>query len=301
MDNRGIKAAAGGAPAKKKKLTKKEINAIHAWVRFFIQLAFFIFLPSAYSSAFAGVKYIFASLGAGEVIEVTAFIKVLLLLLIYTVVFGRFFCGFACAFGSLGDWVYTAVHWIAKKRKKKMPALPEKLRGVLPALKYFVLGAILVICFLGEYGKLSGTSPWDVFSMLHAFSLRFGKYEAGIVLFVLILIGMAFEERFFCKFLCPMGAVFSLMPVLTPFSLRRDRPNCLKKCSACTNVCPSKIGLPADGTLAVEGDCFMCGKCACVCPKSNIHCGAVRIRGNEYWFTALRAGMLAVLMAVTGV
>ncbi len=40
----------------------------------------------------------------------------------------------------------------------------------------------------------------------------------------LILVGMALEERFFCKFFCPMGAIFSLMPVLTPFSLRRNRP-----------------------------------------------------------------------------
>ena len=303
MECKEIKASGAGAKAApaKKKLTKKQNNQSHAWVRVFVQLMFFIFLPSAYSSAFAGIKYMFTKLGAGEVIEVTAFVKVLLLLLIYTVVFGRFFCGFACAFGSLGDWVYTFAHWAAKKRKKKMPALPEKLRDALPSLKYAVLAAILIMCFMGVYGNLSGTSPWDVFSMLHAFNFRFGKYAVGIVLLVLIVVGMAFEERFFCKFFCPMGAVFSLMPVLTPFSLRRNRSACLKKCSACSKVCPSKIGLPNDGELAVEGDCFMCGKCAGVCPKTNIHCGAGRIQGDAYWFTAVRAVLLAVLMIVMGV
>lgn len=112
MESKEIKASGAGAKAApaKKKLTKKQINQIHAWVRVFVQLMFFIFLPSAYSSAFAGIKYMFTRLGAGEVIEVTAFVKVLLLLLIYTVVFGRFFCGFACAFGSLGDWVYTGIY-----------------------------------------------------------------------------------------------------------------------------------------------------------------------------------------------
>lgn len=50
--------------------------------------------------------------------------------------------------------------------------------------------------------------PVDVFSMLHAGNFRLSSYIPGIVLLVLILVGMFFEERFFCHFLCPMGAVF---------------------------------------------------------------------------------------------
>ena len=59
--------------------------------------------------------------------------------------------------------------------------------------------------------------------MLHAGNFRLSSYIPGIVLLVLILVGMFFEERFFCRFLCPMGAVFSLLPILPFFTLHRKR------------------------------------------------------------------------------
>lgn len=57
------------------------------------------------------------------------------------------------------------------------------------------------------------------FSMLHAGNFKLGGYIVGLVLLVLILVGMAFQERFFCRVLCPMGAVFSMLPVLPLFTL----------------------------------------------------------------------------------
>ena len=47
-------------------LTKKQRKQMHGWLRAIIQLLYFLFLPSAYTAAFAGVKYIFTQLGAGE-------------------------------------------------------------------------------------------------------------------------------------------------------------------------------------------------------------------------------------------
>ena len=84
-------------------LTKKQRKQMHGWLRAIIQLLYFLFLPSAYTAAFAGVKYIFTQLGAGEKIGLTSFVSVLIVLCLYTIVFGRFFCGFACAFGSFGQ------------------------------------------------------------------------------------------------------------------------------------------------------------------------------------------------------
>ena len=103
---------------KKKGLAQKERRMWHERIRAFIQLLYFLFLPSAFTAAFAGVKYIFTQIGAGNPVEITAFVTVLLVLCGYTIVFGRFFCGFACAFGSLGDGVRTAYVWICKKAKK---------------------------------------------------------------------------------------------------------------------------------------------------------------------------------------
>lgn len=59
-------------------LTAKERKKIHTWLRALIQLLYFIFIPSVYTAAFAGVKYIFTQIGAGEKIAMTSFVTVLL-------------------------------------------------------------------------------------------------------------------------------------------------------------------------------------------------------------------------------
>ena len=102
-----------------KQLDKKGLKKLHKWIRAIIQLLYFLFLPSAYTAAFAGVKYIFTQIGNGARVELTSFVTVLIVLCVYTVVFGRFFCGFACAFGSLGDAVHALYVWICKKLKKE--------------------------------------------------------------------------------------------------------------------------------------------------------------------------------------
>ena len=137
--------------------------------------------------------------------------------------------------------------------------------------------------------------------MLHAGNFKLGGYLVGLVLLVLILVGMCFEERFFCRNFCPMGAVFSLLPVLPLFALHRERENCIKGCKACTKKCPSNIGLPEDGSPKIEGDCFQCQKCIDTCSKGNIHTGVKGLRGNEFWFTILRAVILLILLLWLGV
>ena len=204
------------------------MKKIHVWVRAVIQLLYFLFIPSAYTAAFNGVKYFFTQMGAKTHLEVTSFVAALIVLCVYTIVFGRFFCGFACAFGSLGDAVRALYVFICKKLKKKPITMKATVVKKLQVVKYFVLAIIAVTCFTGVYSKAKGFSPWDVFSMLHARNFKLGGYTFGVVLLVLIVIGMCFQERFFCRVLCPMGAVFSVLPV-SPFStLRRDRSECIK-------------------------------------------------------------------------
>ena len=281
-------------PAKKRK-------QIVSCLRAGIQLLYFLFLPSVFTAAFNGVKYIFTQLGQGEKIEMTAFVSALLLVCAFTIVFGRFFCGFACAFGSLGDAMHAIYGIICKKRKKKPRCIKPELAKKLALVKYGILLLVALCCFAGVCQKARGTSPWDVFSMLHAGNFRLSSYVSGIVLLLLILVGMFFEERFFCRFLCPMGAVFSLLPILPFFTLHRKRENCMRGCSACTRQCPSAVELPSDGSVEISGDCFQCQKCIDTCPKGNIRCGVKEFHGNEILFTLFRAVFLLTLLLWAGI
>ncbi len=276
------------------------MKKIHTWIRVIIQIFYFIFIPSVYNAAFSGVKYLFTQIGAGEQIELTAFVALLIVVCGYTILFGRFFCGFACSFGALGDWIHALYRFVFKKLKKKPILISDKAARVLDKLKYVVLILILYLCYSGIYSQLRGSSPWDVFSMLRSMNLRLDGYIIGLIVLIAILVGMCFQERFFCRNLCPMGAVFSLLPVLPFFALHRNRDNCIKGCSACTRKCPSGIELPRDGSPRVVGDCFQCQKCIDICPKKNVHTGIKILRGNEIWFTIAKAVLLALILKWAG-
>jgi len=273
----------------------------YKYLRALIQLLFFIFLPSAFSTAFAAIKNIFTSMGQHRVIEMNSLVIVLISLCAFTIVFGRFFCGYACAFGALGDAVRALYVFICKKLKKKPFTLSEKAGLYLKYIKYLVLFAIVIACYTGVYSKTSGYSPWDVFSMLRAGTFRPQGYILGIILLGLILVLMAVSERAFCKFLCPMGAVFSFLPVIPLFSVRRKKADCARGCTACHKVCPSDLDLPEKGSWKVSGECFECKKCVNICPKKNASCGAAKFRGNEIWFTVAEAAALALTMVLAGV
>lgn len=284
-----------------KKITIKTRRKIHHYVRAAIQLCFFIFLPSAFTTAFSGIKYIFNQLSGGKAVEFTGFISVLVALCLFTIVFGRFFCGYACAFGSLGDAVHAIYVAIFKKLGKKPFLLDKKWKAPLSAVKYVILFFIVLLCFMGIYGDLPKFSPWEVFSMLRAGNMKLGANLLGVVILLLILVGMAVCERFFCRFLCPMGAVFALLPVLPIFSLKRKRENCPEKCRGCENSCPSDIALPDEHSWEVNGDCFMCQKCTCSCPRSNIQKENVIWKMDGLFFTIIRAVLLAVVLILAGV
>jgi polyferredoxin len=286
---------------KKKTNPLKKKREIHRYTRAVAQIIFFCLFPSAFSAAFNGIKYIFTQLGNGNSVVFSGFLTILLVLCLYTIVFGRFFCGFACAFGSLGDGVRALYVWICKKIKRKPFTLRESWMKTLSFLKYAILFAVLVLCFTKNYERARGYSPWDVFSMLRAGNFQIKSYMAGVLLLLLIVMGMAMHERFFCRVLCPMGAVFAMLPSLPLTGLFRKREDCIAGCFGCEKICPAGIALSENGTGNVSGDCFQCGKCMDICPKQNIRAGQMLWRGNEILYTFFRVVFLAVLLWLAGV
>ena len=245
-------------------------------IRAAVQLAFFIVAPALFSTAFAGIKSIFQAIASYQPVTWNSFLDVTGSLLLLTILFGRHFCGYACAFGSLGDALYEATLFVRSKvfHKKKRHGYPEKTVRILQKVKYILLAFILLSILVGWYPKLQGMSPWDVFSMLTALRLPNTSYKIGIILLILIMIGMCTQERFFCQFLCPMGAVFAMMPILPSALFKRNREKCPAKCGACKKRCPAHLDI--DGDTPLSGECICCHACEATCPRQNIEIGSIQ-------------------------
>ena len=138
------------------------------WIRIVIQGICFIYFPALFSQAFLGIKNIFVSMGKGTPLVLNDFSVILLLLCLFTMFFGRFFCGFMCAFGAIGDWIYYVSSWLQRKTKKKIPEIPERFALILQKIKYVLLFGIICLCFLKKENLLNENSPWTIFSLLRA-------------------------------------------------------------------------------------------------------------------------------------
>lgn len=270
---------------------KKKLK-IHTIVRLVIQLIFFIVMPAAFSTAFMGAKYIAEQIFKREVVTMNPFVITLIILLAFTILFGRFFCGYACAFGSLGDWVFGISSAIQKKLRKKVFKLPEKVIAKLRYIKYIVLVVILAMCVSGQYSTIAEYDPWEVFASIRAGNFSMDRSSIGaIILLGIIIVGMCFVERFFCTFLCPLGALFSIMPMLPLTTFSRDKEKCVKGCKLCINTCPAGLSLGEENSK--YGDCFQCGKCSIKCPKKNMKIGFKKLNGTEIVLTVLKAILFA--------
>ena len=302
---------------------RKKKDLAHQIVRFCTQIVFFIMAPGVFSGAFNAVKNAFTQIGVGAPIEVTSFAMLFIMVCAFTIVFGRFFCGYACAFGTLGDVLYMLPEplraYRAKKGKKRL-RFPLPLVRVLSFAKYIVLFAICFACFVGVWGAYSGYSPWVVFANMLSGTFE-GLNPVALALLCAIAVGMMVRERFFCQFLCPLGAVFSFLPVM-PFSqYTRVRAHCARSCSKCRRTCPVDIAPDAD--VIEQGECISCGRCADACPMANVNMVAIEksfakaerkkkqgdkpravlktkdkwhlLRGSGIGYTLLKAALLLVL------
>lgn len=295
MAKEGIKQA----PQTAAQMRKRRIDR-NARSRAVIQIVFFVTMPGAFVAGFSGVKYLFQWIGAGEVIQFNSFLKALIGLVVFTILFGRYFCGYVCAFGSLGDFVYWLSGLVQKKmfHRRKAFRFPEKAVRWLQKLKYLNLAFIVIFCALGLYGTLVGTSPWDVFSRVTALQVVPEGYGWGILFFAVILVGMAAQERFFCQFLCPMGAVFSILPILPWGALRRNSQQCVPGCHACADQCPARLKLEQDGLR--NGECLACEKCVPTCPRGNISHVEQKILSNEIIPVVIKAALFFILGVYLG-
>lgn len=246
---------------------KKKISPLQI-VRSVIQLIAFVTVPALFITIFSSIGGIITSIAGGSFVLLDNLGRLVLILGVFliTLVWGRFFCGFICSFGAMQDLLNSIGKLIPFKVK-----VPEKADKWLKLLKYAVLAFVAV----GVWGfSVTGDtvwSPWTVFGIYSSLSgwssLKYFLTLGGALL-LLIIIGSLFIERFFCRYLCPLGALFSLVARFRIYSLNRKPEKC-GNCKLCTAKC--SMGIPLYKYDEVRsGECINCMKCTSVCPNENI-------------------------------
>ncbi len=263
-------------------------------VRRVIQVAMFLLWPGLFLSIFAAIKGIISSLAAGTFSFPVYASQIFLLLAVLplTALFGRFFCGFLCSFGSLGD----AVWFFSRKTIKKHIEIPVRTEKVLKRLKYGLLIFLLVFVWILAWVEIpSNVDPWNIFGLYASFfnwPAASGLISVGGALLLVILVGSFFVERFFCRYLCPLGAVFALISRFRIFRIKKPRESC-GTCKACSMHCPMGLPLRQEDTVK-SGECIDCFACVNICPRKNV---STTVAGQET--SPLAAGAVAAA-AITG-
>ncbi len=237
-------------------------------VRAVIQLLAFLTVPALFATVFSAIGGTVSSLLHGSFVISERMDSIMLVagVCAVTLIWGRVFCGFICSFGAMQDLLYAVGSRIPFKLH-----IPEKTDKRLKKLKWIVLALIAV----GVWGFSAGAdtvwSPWAVFGMytsVSAWSSLQYFLTIGGVLLLLIIIGSLFIERFFCKYLCPLGAMFSAVSRFRFFPVKRKAAKC-GNCSLCSAKCPMSVPISEYEAVA-SGECISCLKCTEVCTKENI-------------------------------
>ena len=162
------------------------------------------------------------------------------------------FCGWLCPFGALQEFVST----IAKKLKVPQIEVPWGLHERLWPLKYMIF---LVLFGMSLYSVAMAEQLAEVEPFKTAIILKFVRDWPFVLYAVALLAIGAFIERFFCRYLCPLGAALAIPGRLRMFEWLRRWPECGSPCQRCAKSCPVQSIHP-EGHIDVN-ECIYCMHC----------------------------------------
>lgn len=195
------------------------------------------------------------------------------IIMLYGILFGRTICGFLCPVGLGQELLY----------KIKTPKLKKsKVTYVLSYFKYIVLAlfviAIPVIYSVSgvtipafcKYLCPGGTLGGAIFLLAHPGNAAMYEMLGWLFLLkfcvlVVFIVASVFIFRVFCRFFCPLGALYGLFNRFAPLGVKLDRSACCH-CGKCKEKCNMDIRHVGDH------ECINCGECAGVCPTNAIKC-----------------------------
>ncbi len=194
------------------------------------------------------------------------------MLILFGVTFGRLICGFFCPFG----WFQDLLHKIPLKKfstEKLKPLCYIKyimLIGVVWLMGVFItdktgLSAPHFCKYICPQGILEGGIPLSLANAsIRATLGKLFAWKFSILIITIILSIIVYRP--FCKWICPLGAFYSLFNKISFYQYHLDNELCIN-CGKCKRTCKMDVDMSKNQTAL---ECIRCGKCIDVCPTGAI-------------------------------
>ncbi|MBF0314156.1 MAG: 4Fe-4S binding protein [Oligoflexia bacterium] len=217
-------------------------------------------------------------------------------IILISFLFGKSFCSWFCFAGLLSEKLGDMGERVFKRKFY----LPKFLDLILRSLKYFLLAFFLFYilpmsanalkAFLdGHYNMIADIKMYYFFANIST--------TAVVVITLLMFLSIPFRG-FWCRYLCPYGALLGMVGLLSLFKIVRNQKSCIK-CGLCTKVCPSQIKVDRVAPFVLSDECTFCLKCVDLCPVQQTL--EVRPFCGKGLALSKRVVALAVIMLFTGV
>ncbi len=258
-----------------------------------------LFPPVDAFCPFGGLEAVYGLIKYDAMIRKIALSSFILLgaVLITALFFRRSFCGNICPLGFLQEISAKIGRKFFVKRKPIPSVIDRKLRY----LKYVILAVVIA----GTWYTMNLIfRPWDPWAAYHHIGSDelFAEYLFGVIILALSVVVSFFDDRFFCKYLCPMGAFLAPVSRIGIFKIRNDREKCIS-CGCCDHICQMNIPI-ADKTVITSAECISCMECVEICPVDSLSveapsAGEKKRNLKPSLLIILTASVFVIVIAVT--
>lgn len=193
------------------------------------------------------------------------------------------FCSWLCPVGTLSEYLWKLGRYTFRRNF----ALPRWLDIALRGIKYLLLAFFAYAVASMSATAIAGflADPYGL--IVDVRMLNFFRFLGGTAAFVLLglMVASIFVQNFWCRYLCPYGALLGLVSMLSPLRIRRQESTCID-CAKCAKACPSS--LPVDKLVQIRSaECTGCLECVAVCPaKDTLILAAPKKKAIPAWSVA---------------
>jgi len=175
------------------------------------------------------------------------------------------FCSWLCPIGTISEYLWK----LGRRLFRRSLQLPRWLDIPMRGLKYLLLAFFLLIVVSMSAQALADfmQAPFGILADVKMLGFFRNIGVVGIAVMAALVLLSVVIQNFWCRFLCPYGALLGLVSVVSPVKIRRDKNACID-CAKCAKACPSH--LPVDQLVQVRSvECTGCMECVAVCPAEH--------------------------------